>query len=112
MAGARTGKNVDEERSHYGASFYDVIIKDLIPMVDKTFRTYTDRKKCDGGAFEGDESERVKFFKKVLKETAGLAYVDFEEGFGDASLVAQAHAAGVKVVRSDTRDIWLAVSCW
>lgn len=40
---ARPGKNVDEERSHYGASFYDVIIKDLIPMVDKTFRTYTDR---------------------------------------------------------------------
>lgn len=60
----------------------------------------TFRKKCDGGAFEGDESERLKFFKKVLKETAGLAYVDFEEGFGDASLVAQAHAAGVKVVRS------------
>ena len=46
------------------------------------------------------KSERLKFFKKVLKETAGLAYVDFEEGFGDASLVAQAHAAGVKVVRS------------
>lgn len=40
---ARPGKNVDEERNHYGASFYDVIIKDLIPMVDKTFRTYTDR---------------------------------------------------------------------
>ena len=60
----------------------------------------TFRKKCDGGAFEGDESERVKFFKKVLKETAGLAYVDFEEGFGDASRVARAHAAGVKVVRS------------
>ena len=39
----RPGKNVDEERKLYGASFYDVIIKDLIPMVDKKFRTYTDR---------------------------------------------------------------------
>ena len=39
----RPGKNVDEERNQYGASFYDVIIKDLIPMVDKKFRTYTDR---------------------------------------------------------------------
>ena len=60
----------------------------------------TFRKKCDGGAFEGEESERVKFFRKVLKDAAGLAYVDFEEGFGDAALVAQAHAAGVKVIRS------------
>ncbi len=39
----RPGKNEDEERQLYGASFYDVILKDLIPMVDKTFRTYTDR---------------------------------------------------------------------
>ena len=39
----RPGKDVDEERKQYGASFYDVIIKDLIPMVDKKFRTYTDR---------------------------------------------------------------------
>lgn len=66
----------------------------LVPVI------LTFRKKCDGGAFEGDESERVKFFKKALKSHAGLAYVDFEEGFGDADLVAQAHAAGVKVVRS------------
>ena len=60
----------------------------------------TFRKKCDGGAFEGSEEERAKFFKKVLSSGAPFANVDFEEGFGDASLVAQAHAAGVKVVRS------------
>lgn len=39
----RPGKNVDEERALYGASFYDVIMKDLIPMIDRTFRTKTDR---------------------------------------------------------------------
>ena len=39
----RPGKDVDEERKLYGASFYDVIIKDLIPMVDQKFRTFTDR---------------------------------------------------------------------
>lgn len=39
----RRGKNVNNERNLYGASFYDVILKDLIPMVDKTFRTKSDR---------------------------------------------------------------------
>ncbi len=39
----RPGKNVDEERNEYGATFYDVILKDLIPMIDKNFRTKTDR---------------------------------------------------------------------
>lgn len=32
-----------QERSAYGASFYPVLLQDLIPMIDKTFRTYTDR---------------------------------------------------------------------
>ena len=45
----RPGKDVDEERKLYGASFYDVIIKDLIPMVDKKFRTYTDRDTVEAG---------------------------------------------------------------
>ncbi len=40
----RLGKNINEERALYGASFYDVILKDLIPMIDGTFRTKTDRK--------------------------------------------------------------------
>ena len=66
----------------------------LVPVI------LTFRKKCDGGAFAGDEAERVRFFRKTLKDCAGLTYVDFEEGFGDAALVEQAHAAGVKVIRS------------
>ena len=66
----------------------------------------TFRRKCDGGAFEGDEAERVKFFEKVLAaKNAKVAegsfdYVDFEEGFGDGQLVALAHKAGANVVRS------------
>lgn len=38
-----SGKNVDEERNLYGASFATLMIDDLIPMIDKTFRTYADR---------------------------------------------------------------------
>ena len=60
----------------------------------------TFRKRGDGGAFDGSESERLAFFKKMLKANNGFAYVDFEDGFGDDALVAKAHAAGVKVVRS------------
>jgi len=67
----------------------------LVPVV------LTFRKQCDGGTFSGEETEREQFFKKVLKRpAAGLAYVDFEEGFGDAELVTRAHIAGVKVIRS------------
>lgn len=38
------GKDVSAERAKYGSTFYDVIMKDLIPMVDGKFRTKTDRK--------------------------------------------------------------------
>lgn len=39
----REGKDMNEERALYGASFYGVMLEDLIPMIDRTFRTYTDR---------------------------------------------------------------------
>ncbi|WP_373827660.1 sialate O-acetylesterase [Bacteroides heparinolyticus] len=39
----RPGKDVNEERNLYGTSFAKLMINDLIPMIDKTFRTYTDR---------------------------------------------------------------------
>lgn len=39
----RPGKDVNGERNLYGSSFARLMIDDLIPMVDKTFRTYTDR---------------------------------------------------------------------
>lgn len=40
----RAGKDVNEERNQYGASFYGVILNDLIPMIDSRFRTIADRK--------------------------------------------------------------------
>ena len=43
----RPGKDVDEERKLYGASFYDVIIKDLIPMVDQSLHIHhRDHRAC------------------------------------------------------------------
>lgn len=39
----RPGKDINEERNLYGSSFATLMINDLIPEVDKTFRTYTDR---------------------------------------------------------------------
>ncbi len=39
----RPGKDVNAERELYGSSFRRLVIEDLIPMIDKTFRTYTDR---------------------------------------------------------------------
>ena len=65
----------------------------------------TFRRACDGGAFNGKESERVRFFERILARRrggsdTGFSYVDFEEGFGGDALVELAHRAGAKVVRS------------
>ena len=67
----------------------------------------TFRRKCDGGAFEGREEERLRFFSKLFHHESRATnheprfdYVDFEEGFGGEELVALAHNAGANVVRS------------
>lgn len=39
----RKGFDVEAERSMFGASFQQVLFKDLIPWVQSTFRCYTDR---------------------------------------------------------------------
>lgn len=39
----RPGKDVDAERELYGASFAKLMTDDLIPMIDRTFRTRPDR---------------------------------------------------------------------
>ena len=38
----RGGPNT-QERSTYGATFYDVLVRDLIPAIDRDFRTHADR---------------------------------------------------------------------
>ena len=64
----------------------------------------TFRRKVDGGAFEGPESERVAFFNQTIRQSNDqpirFAYVDFEEDFRHDDLSVLARAAGVKVVRS------------
>ena len=64
----------------------------------------TFRRKVDGGAFEGPESERVAFFNQTIRQSNNqpnrFAYVDFEEDFRHDDLSALARAAGVKAVRS------------
>ncbi len=59
----------------------------------------TFRRTVDGGAFAGDEAERVAFFKSVLPDSA-FAYVDFEGDFRHDELTALAKSAGVKIIRS------------
>ena len=121
-----TGKTLEEDLAQYASQRYFTDMVELrVDLLKKSERAksakfpemlakaspwkvpvvLTFRKACDGGAFEGREEARVAFFKKILKRPAasggeGFAYVDFEEGFGDAALVAQAHAAGAKVIRS------------
>ncbi len=65
----------------------------------------TFRKTCDGGAFAGSDKTRVDFFKKIFsqardKKAVAFSYVDFEDGFGDDSLLDLARGAGAKVIRS------------
>ncbi len=59
----------------------------------------TFRRQVDGGAFAGDEAERVAFFKQALAQP-GFAYVDFEEDFRDEALTQLAQQAGTQIIRS------------
>ncbi len=122
-----TGKTLEEDIEQYRSQRYFTDMVELrVDLLKKSERAkaakfsemlakeatwhvpclLTFRRKCDGGAFEGEEAERAKFFEKVLaaknaKTAEGsFDYVDFEEGFGDEKLVALAHKAGANVVRS------------
>lgn len=55
----------------------------------------TVRRKTDGGAFTGSDAEREALFSDV----GAFAYVDFESDF-TPSATTQAHAAGVRIIRS------------
>ena len=122
-----TGKTLEEDIEQYRSQRYFTDMVELrVDLLKKSERAkvakfpamlakeatwhvpclLTFRRKCDGGAFEGEEAERVKFFEKVLAAKNAKAakcrfdYVDFEEGFGGKKLVDAAHAAGAKVIRS------------
>lgn len=57
----------------------------------------TFRRRRDGGAFDGSDDERAKFFATSL---GNFAYVDFEDDFRRDDLAALARESGVKVIRS------------
>ena len=126
-----TGKTLEEDIEQYRSQRYFTDMVELrVDLLKKSERSkvaefpkmllkeamwkvrvvLTFRKACDGGAFEGREEERVKFFDKILAHKnlsrrrgdaeIGFEYVDFEEGFGGKKLLDAAHSAGVKVIRS------------
>lgn len=63
----------------------------------------TFRRKRDGGAFEGEEAERVDFFRSLLASPpalCGTLYVDFEDDFRHEELKRLAASAGAVIIRS------------
>ncbi|WP_288055269.1 family 43 glycosylhydrolase [Xylanibacter rodentium] len=68
----RRGKDVNEERSHYGESFYKALLNDLIPMIESTFRCRTDR---DSRAMAGLSWGGHQTFHTVLPNLDKFAYI-------------------------------------
>jgi enterochelin esterase-like enzyme len=64
--------DVEKERSQYGASFYPMLLQDLIPMIDSTFRTLTDR---DHRAMAGLSWGGYQTFNTVLPHLDQFAYL-------------------------------------
>lgn len=68
----RPGKDVNEERNLYGSSFATLMINDLIPYIDETFRTYTDR---DHRAMAGLSWGGKQTFDITLTNLDKFAYI-------------------------------------
>ena len=68
----RGGSN-EAGRSDYGATFYKVLLNDLIPMVDRTFRTLSDRdhRAMAGLSWGGHQTFDVVFTHLDLFSYAG-----------------------------------------
>ncbi len=68
----RPGTDEQEQRNRYGASFDTLMVKDLIPMIDRTFRTYTDR---DHRAMAGLSWGGKQTFDTTLTNLDKFAYI-------------------------------------
>ena len=66
------GANPNEDREHFGASFYKVIIEDIISFVDGTFRTIADR---DHRAMAGLSWGGWQSFNITFNNTDKFAYL-------------------------------------
>lgn len=119
-----TGRTIDDCLAQYNSQRYftdmvelraDLLDREerenLYRLMDKipVPKILTFRRKCDGGAFDGDESVRTEYFAKQLLIAAtflhvsGQTYfacVDFESDFRNEALEKLAHEAGVKIIRS------------
>ena len=115
-----TGRTLAEDVAQFNAQRYFTDLVELrVDLLDPTERAHaaafpslvpvpvilTFRRKVDGGAFDGPESERIVFFRAALAPTPNppkptFAYVDFEDDFRHGDLSALARAAGVRIIRS------------
>ncbi len=68
----KPGQNPGVARAQYGASFYDVLLKDLIPMVEENFRTLTDR---DHRAMAGLSWGGFQTFNTTLTNLDKFSYI-------------------------------------
>lgn len=68
----RPGQDVEAQRRQYGASFYTVMLEDLIPMVEKTFRCKTGR---ENRAMAGLSWGGFQTFHTVLPHLDRFAYL-------------------------------------
>ena len=115
-----TGRTLAEDVAQFNAQRYFTDLVELrVDLLDPAERAHaaafpslvpvpvilTFRRKVDGGAFDGPESERIAFFRATLAPTSNppkptFAYVDFEDDFRHGDLSALARAAGVRIIRS------------
>ena len=68
----KRGEDPNAVRNAYGSSFYQVLLTDLIPMVDQTFRTKTDR---EHRAMAGLSWGGFQSFNTVLSHLDRFAYL-------------------------------------
>ncbi|MBR6463537.1 type I 3-dehydroquinate dehydratase [bacterium] len=85
---------IELRADHLSKSEY-ASIKDFPKNVKKPC-ILTVRRKIDGGAFEGSETERLELLKNLI----AFAYVDLESDLSVPELEALAHKSGVRIIRS------------
>ncbi len=74
----KPGQNIDEARREFGAKFTPILLNEIIPLVDSTFRTYTDR---DHRAMAGLSWGGYQTFTIGLSNLDKFAYLGAFSGF-------------------------------
>jgi len=75
----RPGANAAEARNQFGASFYPIMLNDLIPFIDSTFRTLSDR---ENRAMAGLSWGGFQTFQTVLTNLDRFAWLGSFSGAG------------------------------